>query len=177
MDEELAKKLAEHDKRFDAHDERFDRIEQRLDGHDKRFDAHDEQFLRMGIKLEKIESDIQLMLEAVTLQIDSFRRDLQSQIDVVNQRLDRLELAVQSMSRDLAFTMSAVQEISRLLNLDTKATEQNSAAIQEHSRQIQELREAVAQIDAKLDDEENRARVDGLENRVAALEAEVFKPR
>jgi chromosome segregation ATPase len=153
-------KLEEHDahfdrieRRLDQHDENFDEIKNHLKAHDERFDRADERAHRMELKLEKIEGDIQLLIEGVHTGFASLERRLQEQIDKITERLDRLERVVQENRRDIRFVMDAVQE---------------------NSREIRELRAALESVERKLEQKVDKAEVDAIERRVAALEAQLL---
>jgi hypothetical protein len=101
---------------------------------------------------------------------DSVRRDLQMQIDDLKGRLDLVEIIVRQNSRDLMFEGTALHE-------SWSAIQRNSGAVEEHARELGELKTAIERIEKKLDENADRDEVEALARRVAALEAEVLGKR
>jgi methyl-accepting chemotaxis protein len=140
--------------------EGFMRLERKLEQHDECFD-------RVELKLEKIEGDLKLVLEVMHTGFASFRRDVQTHIDDLKARLSLVEEIVRQNSRDITYVLTAIQEVGRTV-------QRNTALMDEHTRELRDLRAAIDRIDDHLDEKAARAEVEAIEHRVAALEAEVL---
>jgi predicted RNase H-like nuclease (RuvC/YqgF family) len=108
-----------------------------------------------GVVLERIESQMTAVLEAVT----SSSERLDARIDLLEARLSQRISALEDVVRQHSQRISALEDVVR-----------------QHSERISSLENEVARLRHDFDHREERGRMEALEVRVAALEARLGLP-
>ena len=85
METGLNAKLDKLGERIGRLEERMDRLEERMDSLEKRMD-------RLEERVDKLEADMNMEFQAVRTEMDVLYKTLQKEIDMVNDKVDRLLL-------------------------------------------------------------------------------------
>lgn len=118
------------------------------------------------VVLERIESQMQMVLEAVASLSEQMRSQLSELETKLSDRITVLEQVVRQNSADIRQNSADIRQNSA----DIK---QNSADIKRNSADIKTLREEVAQLRRDFDRRAEIARVTELEGRLARVEAKL----
>jgi hypothetical protein len=115
-----------------------------------------------GVVLERIESQMAAVLEAVTSSSDR----LDTRIDTLEARLSRRISALEDVVRQHSERVSALEQVVR----------EHSKRIGGLENEVVSLKNEVARLRHDFDHREERGRMEALEVRVAALEARLGLP-
>ncbi|MBS2014630.1 MAG: hypothetical protein JST00_17210 [Deltaproteobacteria bacterium] len=125
------------------------------------------------VVLERIESQLQLVVEAVTMSREENKRDLVALEARLSGRIDVLESAVRQNSADIKQNSADIRQNSADIRQNSADIRQNTADIKQNSDDIRLMREEIVGLRRDFERRPELDRMAAVEERVSGVEAKV----